>query len=210
MRKLLIVLTLTTAMVALAGACDPSEGGGSSAKNPSEEGAPGKAERPTPVETVQVAYKEMAAERTAKTSFEITTRGPPVDPEVLGQPDPVTMTGQGAGEVHGASSSMTVEMLGMGGFEMRQIEDTVYIKMPEDLVAQMPGARPWMEADLEPCTGGSTARDRPRCGEERRRTPRASWSTCAASPTPSRRSGWRRCVASGRRATRPSWILRER
>jgi hypothetical protein len=118
-RKLLIVLTLTTAMVALAGACDPSEGGGSS----------------------------------AKTSFEITTTGPPVDPEVLGQPDPVTMTGQGAGEVHGASSSMTVEMLGMGGFEMRQIEDTVYIKMPEDLVAQMPGARPWMEADLEAMYG---------------------------------------------------------
>ena len=44
---------------------------------------------------------------------------------------------------------MTVEMLGMGGFEMRQIGDTVYMKMPEDLVAQMPGAKPWMEMDLD-------------------------------------------------------------
>jgi hypothetical protein len=143
-RRLPIVLSLT-AMVALAGACGSSEGGGSSAKNPSEEGAPGKAERPTPVETVQVAYKETAAERTAKASFEVTTTGPPVDPEVLGQPDPVTMTGQGVVDFSGASSSMTVEMLGMGGFEMHQIEDTVYVKMPEDLVAQIPGARPWLE-----------------------------------------------------------------
>ena len=68
MRKLLIVLALT-AVVALAGACGPPEDGGSSAKNPAENGTIGKAEEPTVVETVQVAYKDTAAEGTASTSF---------------------------------------------------------------------------------------------------------------------------------------------
>jgi hypothetical protein len=63
------------------------------------------------------------------------------------------MTGQGVMDFSGAASSMTVEMFGIGGFEMRQIEDTVYVKLPEDLVAQMPGAKPWMEADLEAMYG---------------------------------------------------------
>ena len=108
---------------------------------------------------MQVAYKETAAERTAKTSFEITTTGPPVDSEASGQPDPVTMTGQGVMDFSGAASSMTVEMFGMGAFEMRQIEDTVYAKLPEDLVAQMPGAKSWMEADLEAIYGQQYAAD---------------------------------------------------
>lgn len=152
MRKLLIASALT-AMVALAGACGSPENGGSSAGNPPEKGTPGRAERPTPVETVQVAYKETAAERTAKTSFEITTTVPPVDSEASGQPDAVTMTGRGVMDFSGAASNMTVEMFGMGGFEMRQIEDTVYVRLPEDLVAQMPGAKPWLEADLEAMYG---------------------------------------------------------
>ncbi|CAA9463373.1 MAG: hypothetical protein AVDCRST_MAG25-1169 [uncultured Rubrobacteraceae bacterium] len=156
MRKLLTMLALA-AIVVLAGACGSSEDGGSSAKSLPErgtlKGTPGKVERPTPVETVQVAYRETAAESTAKTSFEITTTGPPVNPESSGQSDPVTMTGRGVVSFSGAASSMTVEMLGMGGFEMRQIEDTVYVKMPEDLVAQMPDAKPWMEVDLEAMYG---------------------------------------------------------
>jgi hypothetical protein len=143
-RKLLIASALT-AMAALAGACGSPEDEGSSTEK-----APEVAEEPTVVETVQVAYRETAAERTAKTSFEITTTGPPV---ASGQPDAVTMTGQGVMDFSGAASSMTVEMFGMGGFEMRQIEDTVYVKLPEDLVAQMPGAKPWMEADVEAMYG---------------------------------------------------------
>ncbi len=152
MRKLLIASALT-AMVVLAGACGSPEDGGSSAENPPEKGTPARAESPTPVETVQVAYKETAAQGTAKTSFEITTTVPPVDPEASGQPDAVTMTGQGVMDFSGTASNMTVEMFGMGGFEMRQIEDTVYVRLPEDLVAQMSGAKPWLEADLEAMYG---------------------------------------------------------
>ncbi len=81
MRKLLIVLALT-AMVVLAGACDSSETGNSPAKkDPVQDGAPAKAEGPTPVETVQVAYRETAAEGTARVSYEATTTGPSVDLE---------------------------------------------------------------------------------------------------------------------------------
>lgn len=147
MRKLLTMLALA-AMVVLAGACGSPENGGSSAENPLEEGTPEKAERPTPLETVQVAYKETAAERTARTSFEITA-GQPVNPDASAQSYPAKMKGQGVMDFSGAASSMTVEMLGMGGFEMRQIGATAYVKMPEDFVAQMPGAKPWMEVDLD-------------------------------------------------------------
>ncbi len=149
MRKLLILLAIA-AMVALAGACGSSEDEGSSAKRTS-----GKAERPTAVETVQVAYKETAAEQTAETSFEMTTTGPAVDTQNNGQANPMTFTmrGQGVMDFSGAASSMTVEMSGMGSFEMRQIENTVYMKMPEDFVAQMPGAKPWLEANLDTMSG---------------------------------------------------------
>ena len=76
------VVPALTGMVVLAGGCDCSETGGSPAKkDPSQEGAPAKAEGPTPVETVQVAYRETAAERTARISYEATTTGPSASPE---------------------------------------------------------------------------------------------------------------------------------
>lgn len=144
MRKLLILLAIA-AMVALAGACGSPEDEGSSAKK-----TPEKAERPTAVETVQVAYRETAAEQTAKTSFEVTTTGPAVDAQNNGQaPMTFTMRGQGVMDFSGAASSVTMGMFGMGNFEMRQVEGTVYIKMPEDFVAQMPNAKPWIEVDPE-------------------------------------------------------------
>ncbi len=79
-RKLLIMMALT-AVVVLVGACDSPETGGSpTKKNPSQNGTPAKAEGPTPLETVQVAYRETAAERTARISYEATTTGPSVGP----------------------------------------------------------------------------------------------------------------------------------
>ena len=149
MRKLLILLALT-AVVALAGACGSSEDEGSSGEK-----APEKAQKPTAVETVQVAYRETAAEQTAKTSFEVTTTAPLAGPENAGQNQPMTFTmrGQGVVDFSGAASSMTTEMFGMGSFQMRQVEDTIYMKMPKDFVAQMPGAKPWLEADLEAMYG---------------------------------------------------------
>ena len=113
MRKLLVVLAIM-AMVVFAGACGASENGGSSAKNPAEKGAPAKAERPTPVETVQVAYRETAAESTARTSFEVTA-GQLAGPEASGRTDPATMTGQGVVDFSGVASSMTVSMTGNPG-----------------------------------------------------------------------------------------------
>ena len=150
MRRFLILLTIS-AMAALAGACGPPEDEGSSAKKtPEKVEEAEKAERPTAVETVQVAYRETAAEQTAKTSFEVTTTGPTVGPR-NGGPAPMTFTmrGQGVMDFSGAASSVTMEMLGMGNFEMRQVENTVYMKMPQDFVAQMPNAKPWIEVDPE-------------------------------------------------------------
>ena len=150
MRKLLILLAMA-AMAVIAGACGSEEG---SAAKPAPEKAQ-KAEGPTAVETVQVAYRETAAEQTAKTSFEITTTGPAVDPRNGGQAAPMTFTmrGEGVMDFSGAASSITMEMVGMGSFEVRQVENTVYAKMPEEFVAQMPGAKPWIETDLEDMYG---------------------------------------------------------
>lgn len=149
MRKLLILLALT-AVVVLAGACGSSEDEGSSGEK-----APEKAEKPTAVETVQVAYRETAAEQTAKTSFEVTTTAPLAGAENTGQNQPMTFTmrGQGAVDFSGVASSMTMEMFGMGSFQMRQVEDTIYMKMPKDFVAQMPGAKPWVEMSLDDVHG---------------------------------------------------------
>lgn len=141
-----MILLALTAMVALAGACGSSEDEGSSGKK-----APEKAQKPTAVEMVQVAYKETAAEQTAKTTFEVETTGPPADPENSGQPAPVTMTmsGRGVIDFSGAASSMTMNMFGMGSFEMRQVDNMVYMRMPKEFLAQMPGAKPWVETNLD-------------------------------------------------------------
>ncbi len=144
MRKLLILLALTATMV-LAGACDlPEDGASVAKKNPPENGTPAKAEGPTPVETVQVAYRETAAERTARISYEATTTGPTVDPENSAGPPSgdITMKGGGATDFSGAASSMTVGMPGMGDLEMRQVGETVYLRMPDEFAAQVSGSKP--------------------------------------------------------------------
>ena len=143
MRKALILLALTT-MVALAGACSSPENEGSEAGK-----APEKAEKPTAVETVQAAYKETAAEQTSKTSFEMTTASPPMDPDDSGRSAPMTMTGEGVIDFSGGASSMTMNMMGMGNLEMRQVGNLVYMRMPEEFRAQMPEAKPWIEMDLD-------------------------------------------------------------
>lgn len=139
MRKLLVLLALT-AMAALAGACGSPEDEASSTKK-----EPGRAEKPTAVETVRVAYEETAAEQSARISYETTTTGP----ENSGQDAPMTMTGNGVTDFSGAASSMTMGMSGMGGLEIRQVGETVYVKMPEELVTQMSGAKPWVRMDLD-------------------------------------------------------------
>ena len=144
MRKLLIMLALT-AMAVFAGACGSLEDEGSSTEK-----VPEVAQEPTAVETVQVAYRETTAEETARTYFEATTTAPGPDPQDTAQAEPrtFTMRGQGFSDFSGAASSMTMEVLGMERLRMRQVENTVYMKMPEEFAAQVSGAKPWMGMDL--------------------------------------------------------------
>lgn len=155
MRKLLVLLALT-AMAVLAGACDPPEDGASrTEKNPSENGTPARAEGPTPVETVQVAYRETAAEGTARISYEATTTGPTVDPESSAGDSSGAMTVKGGGvtDFSGAASSLTIGTPGMGDLEMRQVGETVYVKLPDEFVAQTSGSKPWVRVDLDALYG---------------------------------------------------------
>ena len=154
MRKLLTVLALT-ATVVLAGACDPPEDGASPAKkNPPENGTPAEAETPTPVETVQVAYRETAAEGTARISYEATT-GPAVDPERSAGDSSrvITVKGTGVTDFSGAASSMTMGTPGMGDLETRQVGKTVYVKLPDEFAAQTSGSKPWVRVDLDALYG---------------------------------------------------------
>src|SRR3712207_9449875 len=127
MRKLLGLLAIA-ARVVLAGACGSSEDGSSSAKTPAGDGPPARAGERTAVETVQVAYKDTAAEGTARTSFEVTA-GPLAAPEDSGWPGPQTMTGQGVGGFFGVRSRITGNINRMGGLELRQTEGTGSVKM---------------------------------------------------------------------------------
>ena len=155
MRKLLIVLALT-AMAVLAGACDPPEDGASpTEKNPSGNGTPAEAGGPTPVETVQVAYRETAAEGTARISYEATTTGPAVDPENSAGASSGVMTVKGGGvtDFSGAASSLTIGTPGMGDLEMRQVGETVYVKLPDEFASQTSGSKPWVRVDLDALYG---------------------------------------------------------
>ena len=146
MRKLLVLLALTV-MVVLVGACGSSEDEGSSEKS-SAQRAP---EEPTALETVQVAYKETAAEMTAKTTFEATT-SPPVDPEKEGEPAPMvfTMEGEGVTNFSGTESAMTMNLLGTEGFEVRLLDGTVYMKLPENArPPEASGAKPWIRVSAD-------------------------------------------------------------
>jgi hypothetical protein len=155
MRKLLIVLALT-AMAVLTGACDPPKDGASpTEKNPSEDRAPARAEGPTPVETVQVAYRETAAEGTARISYQATTTGPAVDPESSAGNSSGAMTVKGGGvtDFSGAASSLTIGTPGMGDLQMRQVGETVYVKLPDEVAAQTSGSKPWVRVDLDALYG---------------------------------------------------------
>lgn len=152
LRALMVVAVLAV----MAGACGSPEDGGPSGQKPDAANAGASAgtraaAKPTAVETVRVAYRETAAEQTARTTFEMTTTGPLVGPGDGGRAAPMTMTitGEGVVDFSGAASSLTMGIAGMGDFEMRQVGDAAYVKMPEAFRTQVPGAKPWMRVDLD-------------------------------------------------------------
>lgn len=158
MAKKLWVLMVVAVLAATTGACGPPEDGDASARKPdaanagTEAGARAaasvaKPEKPTAVETVRLAYKETAAERTARTAFEVTTTGPLADP-AGGQAASTTVSGEGVVDLSGAASSLTVGMAGIGDLQMRQVGNAAYVKLPGEFATQVPGAKPWMRVDL--------------------------------------------------------------
>lgn len=163
MPKKLRVLMLAAVVVVVVGACGSSEDAGSSKQRPqpdaanTEEGSSSGTKRPTPVETVRVAYRETAAEQTARTSFEMTMTGPSADPGGADRSDSMTMTvtGEGAVDFSGEASIFSLQMAGMGEMEVRQVGDVVYTKMPEAFAAQMSGGKPWVALDAEEVYGRS-------------------------------------------------------
>jgi hypothetical protein len=134
-------------MAVLAGACGFPEDEGSSTEE-----APEVAEEPTAVETVQIAYRETTAERAARISYEATTTSPPVEPEDEEGPAPMVLTLRGAGVTNfsGTEFAMTMNMLGMGGFEMRRLDGMVYTKPPEDFrPPESPDTKPWIRVSAD-------------------------------------------------------------
>ena len=65
----------------------------------------------------------------------------------------MTMMGNGVTDFSGAASSLTMGMPGTGNLVMRQVGKTAYVKMPDELAAQMSDAKPWMRVDLDAVYG---------------------------------------------------------
>ena len=163
-------LLILVAVAAMTGACGSSEEGSSDRRNEPAEAEAGGAgtdteaqastdaalKEPTAIETVRVAYRETAAEQTAKTSFEMTMTTPSGGPKGSDGPAPMMgMTGGGATDFSGKASVLSMEMSEMGTMEVRQVGDVVYAKMPEEFAAQMPGGKPWLKMNVEEAYGGS-------------------------------------------------------
>src|SRR3712207_1285000 len=60
------------------------------------------------------------------------------------------ISGEGVTNFSGTELAMTMNMLGTGGFEMRQVEGVVYMKLPETAgPSVLPGAKSWIRVSAD-------------------------------------------------------------
>ncbi len=154
LRKSLVLALVLALTIALVLACGPQNKGKASQERNQGAGGPGGARsgggvertEPTPLESVQVAYKTTASEQTAKVTFETTTTGIPADLEKSGE---FRMSGQGVVDFENGASRMTARSPSLGSFEIRQVGGIAYYRLPAELRGQVQGGEPWVEIDLD-------------------------------------------------------------
>jgi len=106
------------------------------------------ARKPTPVETVRLAYRDTAEAGSAKVSMAMTGTGLQ---KAGGSTAPMAfeMTADGAVDFESGDTRMTMVMEPFGEMEVRSVGGAIYGRLPEQFTAQIPGSRPWMSVDLD-------------------------------------------------------------
>ena len=151
LRKSFVFMVMLGMIVGILVACGGEEDGEEDSSAGQKENAKAeKTQKPEPIDAVQVAYKNTMEEETARVVFSMDMSGEPAGTDP-GQSIPMefSMDGRGVMDLSGQKSRMTMRMGPLGKIEMRMIDTVVYQKMPEEMRAQMPQGKPWIETDLD-------------------------------------------------------------
>lgn len=108
----------------------------------------------SPLEAVQVAYKNTAEQDTARFSMTINISGMPTGTTAPGQAtgaqtEEMRLTSQGAVDFAEGSYALTMRMPYLGQIQNRQVGDTLYQKYPPEFQAQLTDGKPWAKVDLD-------------------------------------------------------------
>ena len=153
-RKLLtfaLLFVLASGMlVACGGEEDEDEEDSSAGQENAKAGETQKAEA-EPIDAVQVAYRKTVAEETARIKYTMVTSGMPTGATTPEGPESMEfrMNGGGVMDLSGEKARMTMGMGPLGSFELRMLEDTMYLKMPREAQSGMQGMKPWIKTDLD-------------------------------------------------------------
>ena len=155
LRKLLVFTLLfvlaTGLLVACGGEEDDEDEEDSSAGQESAKAGETQKSEAEPIAAVQVAYKNTVAEETARIKYTMVTSGMPAGAANGEGPESMEfrMNGGGVMELSGEKARMTMGMGPLGSFQLRMLEDTMYLKMPQEMQTGAQGMKPWIKTDLD-------------------------------------------------------------
>jgi len=137
----LMMVAMCVVLMAGAAACSDK------ASVEEKDGEP-EAQKPTPVETVRLAYRDTADTGSAKISMTMTGTGLRQDGG-SNAPTSFEMTADGVVDFGNGDTRMTMLMEPLGEMKVRSVSGTIYQRLPEQFTSQIPGSRPWMSVDLD-------------------------------------------------------------
>ena len=153
-RKLLtfaLLFVLASGMLVACGGEEDEDEEDSSAGQESAEAGETQEAQPEPIDAVQVAYRKTVAEETARIKYTMVTSGMPTGATTPEGPESMEfrMNGGGVMDLSGEKARMTMGMGPLGSFELRMLEDTMYLKMPQQMQTGTQGMKPWIKTDLD-------------------------------------------------------------
>ncbi len=146
----MLMLVLALGMSVACGGDDEEEGADASAGGKKAAKASDK-KASQPIDVLRVAYKKTISEESAKVKFTTLMSGMPMGQTVDGvaQEGEFRMTGAGVASLDGDTSQFTMVMDMLGSYEVRQVDNVVYQKMPREMTAEIPGMKPWVAMNLD-------------------------------------------------------------
>lgn len=158
---LVAILALTLVASGCGSSSSPTGSGedqsGSTREKAAQEVQQAQQKEASPLEAVQIAYRNTTARDTARISSTIDISGmptaptPPADPGQTNgaQPAEMRLTSQGVIDFADGSYALTMKMPYLGRVQNRQIDNTLYQKYPPEFQAQLTGGKLWAKVDLD-------------------------------------------------------------